>query len=98
MKIITDGKAIGKTTKLIKYASEYGYYIVCANKRRVENIVTLARKLNIDINYPLTMNNIVNNEFYSMGIKGFVFDEIINCMRTLTHCTSIEAITMRTDK
>lgn len=56
MKIISKERRSGKTTELIKISNKEWIYIVCADRNRVENIMALARKMNLDIPYPITVN------------------------------------------
>lgn len=75
MEIFTGAKGSGKTTQLIhKAATEY-LYIVCADRRRVDSIWSLARELVLDIPFPLTFEEFVGKRFQGRGIRGFLIDD-----------------------
>jgi hypothetical protein len=48
-------RACGKTTELIKVANEKHLYIVCADRNRVHFIAQTARKLGLDIPFPISV-------------------------------------------
>lgn len=58
MKIYRRDRQRGKTTKLIHESHDTWTYIICANRQRAEHISKLAMKLNIDIPYPITVNEL----------------------------------------
>lgn len=51
-------RACGKTTELIKKASANNLYIVCASKNRVMYVSDLARKLGLDIPFPISVSEL----------------------------------------
>ncbi|MHA4074557.1 hypothetical protein [Bacillus cereus] len=51
-------RACGKTTELIKKASVNNLYIVCASKGRVRYVSDLAKKLGLDIPYPISISEL----------------------------------------
>jgi len=58
VKIICGGRRSGKTTQLIKYASEKGLYIVCGDKKRVEVIAKQAKEMGLDLRYPICLQEL----------------------------------------
>ncbi|EIT85931.1 replicase domain protein [Fictibacillus macauensis ZFHKF-1] len=58
MKLIYGDRGSGKTTELIKIAHERGLYIVCFDERRAMQISRLARSLEMDIRYPITVDEL----------------------------------------
>ncbi|EPZ0458935.1 hypothetical protein ACXI9T_004202 [Bacillus paranthracis] len=51
-------RACGKTTELIKKASANNLYIVCASKNRVMYVSDLAKKLDLDIPFPISVSEL----------------------------------------
>lgn len=48
----------GKTTSLIRKASAENLYIVCASKERVRYVADLARRMEVDIPFPISLSEI----------------------------------------
>lgn len=74
----------GKTAKLIKAAAAEKAYIVCANTQHLHSIMSQARYLGVDINFPITMDEFINRRYYAKGIRSFMFDDIERCVQQLT--------------
>lgn len=51
-------RGCGKTTSLIKRASEENLYIVCASKQRAKYVVDKARTMGLDIPFPITVSEL----------------------------------------
>lgn len=58
MAILGGRPACGKTTELIKMASEEQLYIVCLNRHRVKHIANMAREMKLDIPFPVTVDEL----------------------------------------
>lgn len=58
MKIIRADRGQGKTTELIRMSNKEWKYIVCADRRRVDNIVRMAEKIGLDIPYPIIVREL----------------------------------------
>lgn len=57
--MIAGGKrGCGKTTELIKLASVKHLYIVCASRQRVEYVAQLARELELEIPFPISIDEL----------------------------------------
>jgi|GEM_PF-5688618 len=56
--IICGGRRSGKTTELVKHASKHDMYILCANKVRVANILEIAKELELEIPFPITLSEL----------------------------------------
>lgn len=48
----------GKTTELVKRSHAEHLYIVCVDHGRVLNILRIAKELELDIPYPITVNEL----------------------------------------
>lgn len=71
--IIGGSRVCGKTTELIKIASKEDLYIVCADKRRVEFVVKMARELGCKIPFPITVDEL---PLRSGFIKNVLVDDV----------------------
>lgn len=60
MKVICKAPRRGKTYRLIHLASQEGLVIVCDSKARVENVLTLAKKMRRKIKQPITIDEVLN--------------------------------------
>lgn len=92
MGAIIGGKRLcGKTTDLIKRSNKEWLYIVVANNQRADNIVRLARDMEIEIPYPITCNELPLSP--RSKIKGVLIDEIEMVLEQLVRRPIIAAST-----
>ncbi|WCH46401.1 hypothetical protein [Lysinibacillus sp. OF-1] len=92
MGVIIGGKRLcGKTTDLIKRSNKEWLYIVVANNQHADNIVRLAREMEIDIPYPITFDELPLSP--RSKIKGVLIDEIEIVLEQLVHRPIIAAST-----
>lgn len=97
MKVICRPRRSGKTTELIKYASENNLYIVCPDLNFVRQIADKAKELNIDINYPITFREFLNYNFSKQNIKGFCIDNADMLLSDLARGIKIKSIVIDSD-
>lgn len=72
MKIIRTERAGGKTTELIKQSAKDGSYILCMNRANAHYIYGMAKEMNFNIPYPITVADLPLR-----GFKGSVLiDEV----------------------
>lgn len=64
----------GKTTELIKRSSEEWLYIVVANNEQAYNVARMAEHMNLDIPYPITVDELPIRP--GSHIKGVLIDEV----------------------
>jgi len=75
MKIIHKKAGKGKTRDAIKLAAKNYSYIVCIDRQNCTEIANFARKLELEIPFPITFNEFINKEYYAPGCKGgFIID------------------------
>ena len=74
--IIVRARQGGKTTELIRRAAETGSYIVCTDRRRASQIAEHARKMGLDIPFPLTAGEWQRHHYYPPGVHGLLFDDL----------------------
>ncbi len=63
--IIADGRGTGKTTRLIRQSAATGFYIVTNSQRSASLVVRMAKKLNLDIPFPLTYDEFMRRKYSS---------------------------------
>lgn len=80
MKILRMDRRKGKTTELIKIASEKDLYIICADKHRADIINSVAMKMNLHIPYPITINELPIRSPY---IKEVLVDDMEDLLITM---------------
>ena len=99
MKIITGCRDAGKTTELIKLAAQDFLYIVCANNSRVEYVMDLAKKMELDIPFPITFQEFLNGRFgRGQHLSGFAIDDVDQLLREVARGTPVKAISLCVDK
>lgn len=95
MKVIIGERATGKTTELIKEAADTGYYIVCNSPRDCYRIQDQAKQMGLNIPFPITHQEFVDQRFYGKGVKGVLIDDVERLLQTIgnlkIHACSIEA-------
>lgn len=72
--IIVMERGAGKTSKAIRIASETFSYIVCLDSGEADRVAKQARKMGLDIPYPITYGEFLGGNFNPHGVKGFVID------------------------
>lgn len=73
MEILRADIGRGKTTELIKISHDQWKYIICRDRKRAEFIESYARELNIDIPFPITVEELpLRSDF----IKSVLVDDI----------------------
>ena len=80
MKIVRMGRQEGKSTELIKLASENWYYILCLDRRRATYLFEQARRMGLDMPFPITVNELPLNSPY---IRGLLIDDVDHVLQKL---------------
>lgn len=73
-------RACGKTTELIKKASEEHLYIVCADRNRLRVIINMAKQMERDIPFPITVDELPLRSPY---IKEVLVDDVEDVLSRL---------------
>jgi hypothetical protein len=94
MKRIIASRYGGKTTRLINMAKETGGYIVCAKPHEVAD---QARRMGVDIMFPLSYSEFINNRYYGKNIKGFLFDNVEDLLHEMSGPVRVFAMSASTD-
>ena len=97
MQFTVDKRGNFKTTNLIKRCNAENQkennltYIVCPNRDRVLAVADFARRLGIDIPFPMTMAELLNYRSYgSSYIKNILIDDIDLWLRQQTRFNILE--------
>lgn len=80
IKILSASKGKGKTTELVKLSNEKWLYIICRDRQRVDNIVSVANSLGLDIPYPITLRELPLN---SRFIDSVLIDDLEDVIESL---------------
>lgn len=85
MKVITGGRASGKSYKAIKCASENGLYILCSTREQCTNIFQIANKLNFPIPYPVTVDELRSGRVKGTSLErdGIIVDNALSVLQEL---------------
>ena len=94
MKKIIKPRGKGKTTELIKLSAETNTYILVANKMRQIAVAELARSMNIDIPYPVTVEDYMRTHFRGSFIKNILIDDADAVLQSIFNTVVIDAITI----
>lgn len=94
MKVIIGPRATGKTTKLIEIAAEGFYYIVCRTKEHSGLIFQEAKRMELDIPFPITFDEFRNGRFHGKGIRGFVIDDAEVLLQYLAGSVPVKAVSL----
>ena len=73
MKIIRTNRGNGKTTELVKKSNREWKYIICSDRGRVKVIEDTARKLGLNIPFPITVKEL---PLRSPHIKSVLIDDV----------------------
>ncbi|MGL5766238.1 MAG: hypothetical protein ACRCX8_11420 [Sarcina sp.] len=79
MKILNLDRRKGKTTELIKLSNKKWIYIICLDRKRAENISNMAMEMNIDIPFPITMEELPLR-------SNFIKEVLVDDMEDLLQC------------
>lgn len=96
MYTIVGGRHSGKTIELIKESARTGTYIMAANKERARYLFDFAKKLGIDIPYPVTPEEYFRNRFDGSIIrkKGIYVDDADDVLQKIFGEIPIRAVSI----
>lgn len=101
MKILRMDRRKGKSTELIKLSNENWYYILCLDRRRALYLVEQARRMGLDIPFPITVDELPLNSPY---IRGLLIDDVDHVLQKLigipniVQCTTSCEVEVRNTK
>jgi hypothetical protein len=92
MNIIIKPKGGGKTTEAIRLSAKHWYYIVCLSRNEAYRISKEAQKLDLDIPFPLSFEDLVLGRF-SSNIDGFIIDNVDMLLQQLARGVKVDTLT-----
>jgi hypothetical protein len=57
-------------------ANNYNGYMVCLNRKRINEVMELANKLKCCINFPITFDEFLKKEYYGRSVNKFYIDDL----------------------
>lgn len=98
MKVICQARQEGKTTKIIIRAAATGGYIVCQSPAEAFRIYGQAKKMGLDINFPITFTEFLNGAFQGKNISAFHIDNVDTLLSLLARGIPIDSISLTKDE
>lgn len=93
MKLIIKERGMGKTTDLIRLSAETGQYILVADFNRARNVADMARKMGLNIPYPVTVCEGLKEGFRGTFIRSILIDDADIVLQMVFH-VGVTAITL----
>lgn len=94
MKVIHKPRQAGKTTELIKLASQEGGYIVCHSRDEACRISKTAEESGKQILFPITYDEYLNGSFCGKNIKAFYIDNVELLLSRIARGVPVKAISI----
>lgn len=95
MNIIYKNRGKGKTTELIKISAEKYLYILVADKNRQREVFNLARDLNLNIPFPITVEDYFRSDkLRGSFIKTILIDDADDILQQIFNTVIIDTITI----
>ncbi len=95
MNWIIKEREAGKTTELIKKSSETGYYIIVATRQHARNLFNLAKSMNINIPFPITVEEYFRSDkLHGSYIKNVLIDDVDEILKTIFNTVIIDTCTL----
>lgn len=84
----------GKTSELIKRADKCNGFIVVHNSDEAKSVFRYACSMRYDINFPLTYNEVCNNQYYAKNSKCLHIDNVEMFLKYVINDIEIASITL----
>ena len=81
--LIGGTRRCGKTSKLVKISANENKHIICSNLQRIRVIEDTAKRLNLKIPKPITINEWLEHKFEGYRIEGILLDDIEDILEGL---------------
>jgi len=94
VKVIHKPRQTGKTTELIKIASQEGGYIVCHSRDEAYRISKTAEESGKPILFPITYDEYLNGLFCGKNIKAFYIDNVELLLSRIARGVPVNAISV----
>lgn len=96
MDIIVGKRQYGKTTHLIKRSAAEWVYILTSDHKRASEIFHMAQNMNLDIPYPITLDEYFGNNLNGSSIRrdGILIDDADQILQMMFARVPIKCITI----
>ena len=97
MNITIARRGCGKTTKLIRRSAEENLYILVATEKRAFDIVKMAKEMDLEIPYPVTVDEYFRGHKFrgsSIHRDGLLIDDADDVLKAIFFGISIKEITL----
>ena len=94
MKVIHKPRKTGKTTELIKIASQEGGIIVCHSRDEAYRISKTAEEIGEQILFPITYDEYLNGSFCGKNIEAFYIDNVELLLSRIARGVPVNAISI----
>ena len=94
MQIILRKRQMGKTTELIRMSAETFAYIVVPTKNDASRVFQMAKKMGLDIPFPLSFDEFIRGQYHGKNIKGFLIDNADMLLQYMSKGVAIKAISL----
>lgn len=94
MKKIIKPRGKGKTTELIKLSAKTNTYILVRDRKRQRRVAELADSMNINIPYPVTLDDYMRTQFRGSFINHILIDDADDILQRFFNTVVIDAITI----
>lgn len=87
MKIIARPRCAGKTTELLYESAKTGRYILVRNQASAKSLFDMAKRLNLNIPYPVTLKELRNEKLGGTSIyrDGLLIDNAELILKDMIH-------------
>lgn len=96
MDIIIGKRQYGKTTHIIRRSAAEWVYILTSDHKRASEIFNMAKNMNLDIPYPVTLDEYLNFGFKGSSIRrdGILIDDADQILQMMFARVPIKCITI----
>jgi len=95
MKVVHLPRRAGKTTQAIMQAAETGAYIVTVNRDEARRIAEQAKKLELNIKFPITFEELLRDKLRGSFFKSVIIDNVdMFLQRHVCQNVKLEMITL----
>lgn len=97
MEVVYKPRGSGKTTQLIKMAAESFGTMVVYGHQQASYVADLAKRMGLDIPYPITYREFLGQEYRASGIICLLVDDLeslVEYIASLNGSTPIHAVAM----
>ncbi len=98
MKVIHKPRQTGKTTELIKIASQEGGYIVCHSRGEAYRISKTAEEIGKQILFPITYDEYLNGSYRGKNIKAFYIDNVEFLLSIIARGVPVKAVSVNKEE